>query len=58
MPSDRAAGGDGHLFAPLARGKIIADCKVPRPFHPARFATGKVKRVSSTGWCASYARKE
>jgi hypothetical protein len=53
-----AAGGDGHLFAPLARGKIIADCKVPRPFHPARFATGKVKRVSSTGWCASYARKE
>jgi nitrite reductase/ring-hydroxylating ferredoxin subunit len=33
-----------HLFAPLARGKIIADCKVQCPFHHARFdiRTGKV----------------
>jgi nitrite reductase/ring-hydroxylating ferredoxin subunit len=26
-----------HVFAPLARGKIIADCKVQCPFHRARF---------------------
>ena len=33
-----------HLFAPLARGKIIADCNVQCPFHRARFdiRTGKV----------------
>lgn len=33
-----------HLFAPLARGKIIDDCKVQCPFHRARFdiRTGKV----------------
>lgn len=33
-----------HLFAPLTRGKIIADCKVQCPFHHARFdiRTGKV----------------
>jgi nitrite reductase/ring-hydroxylating ferredoxin subunit len=33
-----------HLFAPLSRGKIIADCKVQCPFHHARFdiRTGKV----------------
>ena len=33
-----------HLFAPLARGKIIDDCKVQCPFHHARFdiRTGKV----------------
>jgi 3-phenylpropionate/trans-cinnamate dioxygenase ferredoxin subunit len=26
-----------HVFAPLARGKIIDDCKVQCPFHRARF---------------------
>jgi 3-phenylpropionate/trans-cinnamate dioxygenase ferredoxin subunit len=33
-----------HMFAPLARGKIIADCTVQCPFHRARFdiRTGKV----------------
>ena len=33
-----------HLFAPLARGKIIADFKVQCPFYHARFdiRTGKV----------------
>jgi 3-phenylpropionate/trans-cinnamate dioxygenase ferredoxin subunit len=33
-----------HLFAPLARGKIVEDCKVQCPFHRARFdiRTGKV----------------
>ena len=33
-----------HLFAPLARGKIIEDCTVQCPFHRARFdiRTGKV----------------
>jgi 3-phenylpropionate/trans-cinnamate dioxygenase ferredoxin subunit len=33
-----------HLFAPLARGKIIDDCRVQCPFHRARFdiRTGKV----------------
>jgi nitrite reductase/ring-hydroxylating ferredoxin subunit len=33
-----------HVFAPLARGKIIADCNVQCPFHRARFdiRTGKV----------------
>ena len=33
-----------HVFAPLARGKILDDCKVQCPFHHARFdiRTGKV----------------
>jgi 3-phenylpropionate/trans-cinnamate dioxygenase ferredoxin component len=33
-----------HLFAPLARGKILDGCKVQCPFHHARFdiRTGKV----------------
>jgi 3-phenylpropionate/trans-cinnamate dioxygenase ferredoxin component len=33
-----------HLFAPLARGRIIDDCKVQCPFHRARFdiRTGRV----------------
>jgi 3-phenylpropionate/trans-cinnamate dioxygenase ferredoxin subunit len=33
-----------HLFAPLARGKILADRNVQCPFHRARFdiRTGKV----------------
>jgi 3-phenylpropionate/trans-cinnamate dioxygenase ferredoxin subunit len=33
-----------HMFAPLARGKIIADCNMQCPFHRARFdiRTGKV----------------
>jgi 3-phenylpropionate/trans-cinnamate dioxygenase ferredoxin subunit len=33
-----------HVFAPLARGKIIADATVQCPFHRARFdiRTGKV----------------
>jgi nitrite reductase/ring-hydroxylating ferredoxin subunit len=33
-----------HTFAPLARGKIMADCNVQCPFHRARFdiRTGKV----------------
>jgi 3-phenylpropionate/trans-cinnamate dioxygenase ferredoxin subunit len=33
-----------HVFAPLARGKIIDDCKVQCPFHRARFdiRTGEV----------------
>jgi 3-phenylpropionate/trans-cinnamate dioxygenase ferredoxin subunit len=33
-----------HMFAPLARGKIIADCYVQCPFHRARFdiRTGQV----------------
>jgi len=33
-----------HMFAPLARGKIIADCNVQCPFHRARFniRTGQV----------------
>jgi 3-phenylpropionate/trans-cinnamate dioxygenase ferredoxin component len=33
-----------HLFAPLARGKIVEDCRVQCPFHRARFdiRTGKV----------------
>ena len=33
-----------HIFAPLARGKIIDDCKVQCPFHRARFdiRTGEV----------------
>jgi len=26
-----------HVFAPLARGKIVDDCKVQCPFHRARF---------------------
>lgn len=26
-----------HVFAPLARGKILADCNVQCPFHRARF---------------------
>ena len=26
-----------HLFAPLARGKVIDDCKIQCPFHRARF---------------------
>ena len=26
-----------HVFAPLARGKILDDCKVQCPFHRARF---------------------
>ena len=26
-----------HLFAPLAKGKILADCKVQCPFHRASF---------------------
>ena len=33
-----------HVFAPLARGKIIDDCKVQCPLHRARFdiRTGEV----------------
>lgn len=33
-----------HVFAPLARGKILDGCKVQCPFHRARFdiRTGKV----------------
>jgi 3-phenylpropionate/trans-cinnamate dioxygenase ferredoxin component len=33
-----------HMFAPLARGKLLDDCKVQCPFHRARFdiRTGKV----------------
>ena len=33
-----------HIFAPLARGKIIDDCRVQCPFHRARFdiRTGEV----------------
>jgi len=33
-----------HLFAPLAKGKILDDCKVQCPFHHARFdiRTGEV----------------
>jgi nitrite reductase/ring-hydroxylating ferredoxin subunit len=33
-----------HVFAPLARGKLIADCQVQCPIHRARFdiRTGKV----------------
>jgi len=33
-----------HMFAPLARGKIIADCNIQCPFHRARFdiRTGQV----------------
>lgn len=33
-----------HVFAPLARGKILDDCKVQCPFHHARFdiRTGEV----------------
>ena len=33
-----------HLFAPLARGKILDGCKVQCPFHHARFdvRTGEV----------------
>ena len=33
-----------HVFAPLARGTIIDDCKVQCPFHRARFdiRTGQV----------------
>lgn len=33
-----------HLFAPLAKGKILEGCKVQCPFHHARFdiRTGKV----------------
>ncbi len=33
-----------HMFAPLARGKILDGCKVQCPFHHARFdvRTGKV----------------
>ena len=33
-----------HLFAPLARGKIVDGCKVQCPFHHARFdiRTGNV----------------
>lgn len=33
-----------HVFAPLARGRIIEDCKVQCPFHHARFdiRTGEV----------------
>ncbi|NNF51500.1 MAG: Rieske 2Fe-2S domain-containing protein, partial [Gammaproteobacteria bacterium] len=34
-----------HMFAPLARGKIIDDCLVQCPLHRARFdiATGEVR---------------
>ena len=33
-----------HMFAPLARGKLLDGCKVQCPFHRARFdiRTGKV----------------
>jgi len=33
-----------HVFAPLARGKLLADCQVQCPIHRARFdiRTGKV----------------
>lgn len=33
-----------HVFAPLARGKLLDDCKVQCPFHRARFdiRTGEV----------------
>ena len=33
-----------HVFAPLARGRILDDCKVQCPFHHARFdiRTGEV----------------
>jgi 3-phenylpropionate/trans-cinnamate dioxygenase ferredoxin component len=33
-----------HVFAPLARGKLLDDCKVQCPFHRARFdiRTGRV----------------
>jgi 3-phenylpropionate/trans-cinnamate dioxygenase ferredoxin component len=33
-----------HLFAPLARGKIVDDCRIQCPFHRARFdiRTGEV----------------
>lgn len=33
-----------HMFAPLAKGKIVDDCKVQCPFHRARFdiRTGEV----------------
>jgi 3-phenylpropionate/trans-cinnamate dioxygenase ferredoxin subunit len=33
-----------HLFAPLAKGKIVDDCKVQCPLHRARFdiKTGEV----------------
>jgi 3-phenylpropionate/trans-cinnamate dioxygenase ferredoxin component len=33
-----------HMFGPLARGKILDDCKVQCPFHRARFdiRTGEV----------------
>jgi 3-phenylpropionate/trans-cinnamate dioxygenase ferredoxin subunit len=26
-----------HLFAPLARGKVLDDCRIQCPFHRARF---------------------
>jgi len=33
-----------HIFAPLAKGKIVANCQIQCPFHRARFdiRTGKV----------------
>ena len=33
-----------HVFAPLAKGKIVEDCQIQCPFHRARFdiRTGKV----------------
>jgi nitrite reductase/ring-hydroxylating ferredoxin subunit len=33
-----------HMFAPLARGKIVDECKIQCPFHRARFdiRTGEV----------------
>jgi nitrite reductase/ring-hydroxylating ferredoxin subunit len=33
-----------HMFAPLARGKIVDDCRIQCPFHRARFdiRTGEV----------------
>lgn len=33
-----------HMFAPLAKGKLLDDCKVQCPFHRARFdiRTGEV----------------
>ena len=38
-----------HMFAPLAKGKIVDGCKVQCPFHRARFdiRTGEV--VDSVG---------
>src|SRR6056300_2070967 len=34
-----------HIFAPLAKGKIVEECQVQCPFHRARFdvRTGEVK---------------